>query len=197
MVWLEGGQTEISEACPPPPPELTTKALCQPPPPPPPQIAPPGPPPHRPSLNPPSNPPPGAFGPLVLGGGGLRTTARRPPPRGSKWPRGMLTSVPGNCSRFTSRSLSLHGHRRWFYTVQAPAQPGLHGPQTALIPRHRPLRPTAPPSGSSCRGSARATARTRGPAARRPPTPPGAPAPRGSWRGAGPSPRACAPPRPS
>ena len=46
MVWLEGGQGEVSGACPPPPQELTTKALCQPPPPP--QLAPPGPPPQGP-----------------------------------------------------------------------------------------------------------------------------------------------------
>ena len=53
MVWLEGGQGEVSGACPPPPPKL-------------------------PHLGP---PPPGAFGPLLLGGGS-RTKARRRPPRG-------------------------------------------------------------------------------------------------------------------
>ena len=88
MVWLEGGQGEVSGASPPPPPRANHEGLVPTPPhttpkcptwTPPPTDPPDCPPPHRPSLTP---PPPRGLRPTSTWG---RKVRRPPPPPGGLW----------------------------------------------------------------------------------------------------------------
>ena len=75
MAWLEGGQGEVTGACPTPTPTTTQNCPTWTPPP----TDLPAPPPPRSSLNPPP-PPKGAFGPLLTRGSHIQKRGDTPPP---------------------------------------------------------------------------------------------------------------------